>query len=689
MRRPLTVAIGCLAMTGTLLILPVTAETAPEPEPVSSAVEQLPLGSVQAPAPGAEVQPGTTEPVPGLEAAPTLTLTQAGTAEFSAVGVTWVLDPAVVDVVVKLRVQDSAGAWGQWTELAMDGVGPSSNEAATAPGDQRGGTEPVWSGPSYGAEVEVLTRSGATPLDVQLVLIDPRESAADTVPAEPEIQDVANAAATMPPIYSRAQWGADESIMTWPPEYAGTIKAATVHHTADANGYPAEDVPRILRSIYQFHSVSRGWGDIGYNVLTDRFGRLWEGRAGGLASTVIGAHAGGFNSSNFGVSMLGNYDVVDTPQAMIDAVGSVIAWKLALYGVNPRGSTTLVSGGGGTAKYPAGTAVMLPTIMGHRDVGNTTCPGQYGYVRLGEIRNRAAGLIGSVPGDVSPVGVSAMRASGGQMTMFARGMDSAVYFKSSSQSGQWGTWTPIPHGIVSGPPTVIGYGNAVDIVARGFDGTYWGNFATLNAQGQPAQWRGWYPLPGGGMFSTAPAVASAGPNLLTIVGRGLDGALWQLTWNGSRWSSWATLGGVSQAAPTVHARTVNGAPGYVVYGLALNSRINFVTAGASSPGALSAWATSGYYSRTGAQADAGDQTAAPGGVLTTTNADSVVGLTNTLSGRTVSLAAPISSRAAMVAHPDGSVFVFARGMDNQMWATIWYPNTGPVGRWWPLGGVFQ
>ena len=69
-----------------------------------------------------------------------------------------------------------------------------------------------------------------------------------------------------------------------------------------------------MRSIYRYHAVSRGWGDIGYNVLVDKFGRLWEGRYGGLASTVIGAHAGGFNTYTFGVSMLGNYDVVRRPQ---------------------------------------------------------------------------------------------------------------------------------------------------------------------------------------------------------------------------------------------------------------------------------------------------------------------------------------------------------------------------------------
>ena len=178
--------------------------------------------------------------------------------------------------------------------------------------------------------------------------------------------------------------------MGWAPEYAPTIKAATIHHTADGNNYAAADVPAILRSMYAYHALSRGWGDIGYNVIVDKFGRLWEGRYGGLASTVIGAHAGGFNTGTFGVSMLGNYDVVDTTQPMVDAVAAIIAWKFSLYNVNPRGTVTLTSGGGGTAKYAAGVKVTLPTIFGHRDVGATACPGQYTYNRMNDIRAMVA-----------------------------------------------------------------------------------------------------------------------------------------------------------------------------------------------------------------------------------------------------------------------------------------------------------
>ncbi|MEK8227997.1 hypothetical protein NKG05_20780 [Oerskovia sp. M15] len=71
------------------------------------------------------------------------------------------------------------------------------------------------------------------------------------------------------------------------------MKGAVVHHTAGNNGYASSDVPTIIRGIYSYHVLSRGWPDIGYNFLVDRFGRIWEGRAGGIDRAIVGAHAAG------------------------------------------------------------------------------------------------------------------------------------------------------------------------------------------------------------------------------------------------------------------------------------------------------------------------------------------------------------------------------------------------------------
>lgn len=395
MRRFLA-SLGCAAIAfGVVIVLPVSSTGAgADPEPVESTTEEVPLGSVAEPAPEAEVQVGQTEPEPEAETLPTLALTRTDTEVFSTVGLTWAHDPNVVDVAVSFRVRDVRGNWGDWTDAEVSLV-DAGNPAA----DLRGGTDPVWTGDAYGVEVEVTTRSGAEPADVELVLIDPNESAADAapVPDAETVTDVANAAAWAPPIYSRAQWGADEDIRGWDPEYASTLRAGTVHHTADRNSYSAADVPAMLRSIYYFHAVSRGWGDIGYNFIVDRFGRIWEGRYGGIETTVVGAHAGGFNSFTVGVSMLGNFDVEQPSIVMLDSVARVLAWKFSLYGLSPYGTTSLVSGGGGTAKYAAGTRVSLPTVFGHRDVGNTTCPGRYGYTWMQWFKNRMAQLMDEGP----------------------------------------------------------------------------------------------------------------------------------------------------------------------------------------------------------------------------------------------------------------------------------------------------
>lgn len=297
----------------------------------------------------------------------------------------------------------------------------------------------------------------------------------------------------------------------------------------------------------------------------------------------------------------------------------------------------------------------------------------------------------SVPGadrvDASPVGVSAVRAATGQMTAFVRGTDSVVYFRTSLSSGEWAGWSAVPDGTLVGAPMAISYGNAIDLVGRGMDGRYWGNFATLDGQGRPANWRGWYPLPGGGVFSSAPALASAGQNLLTILGRGLDGALWQMNWAGNRWTNWASAGGTLLSAPTVQARTSGGRAGYVVYALAPNSRVMYRSVGADAPGPTSAWGQSDYYSRLGPQTDPLDAAATPGVVLTSTSPDSIVGLTNTLTGTTTSLGGAITSTASMVLLQDNTRYVFARGTDGALWVSFWTPAGGPAYRWWSLGGT--
>ena len=135
-----------------------------------------------------------------------------------------------------------------------------------------------------------------------------------------------------PVIYSRAQWGADEKLRDNGSLHYFEVHAGFVHHTVNANDYSRKQVPALMRSIYAYHTQSKGWSDIGYNFLVDRFGRIWEGRFGGVDRPVVGAHTLGYNDYAFAMSAIGNYDVKKPSSAMVQAYG-------ALLGVEARACT--------------------------------------------------------------------------------------------------------------------------------------------------------------------------------------------------------------------------------------------------------------------------------------------------------------------------------------------------------------
>ena len=163
-----------------------------------------------------------------------------------------------------------------------------------------------------------------------------------------------------------------------------------MHHTASASSYSASDVPALIRGFYRFHVLSRGWFDIGYNYLVDRYGRIYEGRSGGITRNVRGAQVAGFNTGSAGVALIGNYNSVSPTDAQLAALRDVIAWRLDLAHVDPLSTSRLISGGGD--RYAPGAVVAVKAISGHRDVGSTDCPGTVMYRKLPALREEVAAL---------------------------------------------------------------------------------------------------------------------------------------------------------------------------------------------------------------------------------------------------------------------------------------------------------
>ena len=311
------------------------------------------------------------------------------------VGVVW---RGAEDAEVEIRTR-AGGKWSAWSGLDTDND-PEQPGAS--------GTEPYSMAGMDAAQLRIL--GSATPHEAKVLSIDPKRWSGDETAVEfntPVTDGAAGASdaqapaasgtATMayapgsaaaqtvaddggvkaPKIEYRKAWGAAKPKSD--PAMTGKVQAAIVHHTGGSNDYTAEDVPAILRGIQHYHQQGRGWDDIGYNMLADKYGRLWEGRGGGLKKNPVGAHVVGYNQGSFGISVIGSYGTSAPPQATLDAVDHAIAWKLALSGVDAGGTTTL-----------KGTKINV--VSGHRDLGQTDCPGDALYAKLPQMRKDIAGI---------------------------------------------------------------------------------------------------------------------------------------------------------------------------------------------------------------------------------------------------------------------------------------------------------
>ena len=290
------------------------------------------------------------------------------------------------------------GRWGRWHVLEDDGV--------QTPGAWASGL--VSGGDADALQVRGLGRGRRARAIVINTTDGPAESSASSV------TDCGDETA----IVTRCEWGADESLMTWTPEYYPPQKL-TVHHTATANG--DADPAATMRAIYRYHAVDRGYGDIGYQYLIDESGRVYEGRYSGTdafpahdatgSNVVTAAHVGGFNSGNTGLALLGTLTSVPAAPAAHQALETLLHDLSIRHGIDPHGATTYVNPVNGVQKS-------VPNISGHRDWAATECPGERLYVELPAIRD----AVGGAPpgGDVTAPILSDVSVSAAVTTATAR-----------------------------------------------------------------------------------------------------------------------------------------------------------------------------------------------------------------------------------------------------------------------------
>ena len=215
-------------------------------------------------------------------------------------------------------------------------------------------------------------------------------------------RDVSAAQGGAPKIITRAQWGADESLKRTSGgcrrQFFG-VQQLFVHHTAGSNS--VSDPKATMRAIYWYHTVRQGWCDVGYNFVIDRQGNIYEGRwarrykpweihssEDSRGRAVVGAHVSGFNSGSVGVSLMGNFERSPVPPAMRRSVARLLAWEVDRHGLKPRAKHVY-------RNPDTGRTRRLPYIAGHRDAGDTACPGRYLYSALPGIRRDVKAVIGA------------------------------------------------------------------------------------------------------------------------------------------------------------------------------------------------------------------------------------------------------------------------------------------------------
>jgi len=211
-------------------------------------------------------------------------------------------------------------------------------------------------------------------------------------------------------VLPRSAWGADEKLRfngttnRWPPVFQ-TVQKVAVHHTAGANGETGDTAKATIQSMYYYHAITQGWGDIGYHFLIDAAGVVYKGRSTSATMTdldvtgenaagqsVTAGHAYGYNSGSVGIALLGNF-VAIRPTAEADlALKDLLISKVSSHGLkaNFKGLYTNPTNG---------TQIAFENVPGHQEVPEnaTECPGGEFLVRLRALRDEVS--IASTPPD--------------------------------------------------------------------------------------------------------------------------------------------------------------------------------------------------------------------------------------------------------------------------------------------------
>jgi len=318
---------------------------------------------------------------------------------FNAIALNWKEERIVPEDLrqVYLRTSLDGEKWGKWMEL--ESLGPL-REDDPRPDRALPEVPLLVNGEffQYKVVVKDAKAKNVSPYlhDLWVTYIDSRTpTLRKIIGSLKRIFPFAEAASEGPSIISRAGWGSPDpygnlfkgTTRYWDPAYY-PVKQIFLHHTVFNN---TSDPAAAVRAVWEYHTYTRGWGDIGYNYLIDQQGRVYEGRFGG--DNVTAGHVYTFNNRSLGVAVLGCFQSNNSACAgapppsptMINSLTTFLAWKSTNYEIDPTATHTFC----GTSSCKT-----LKTIASHRDANATACPGNLIYDKMSTIRTQTAGKKG-------------------------------------------------------------------------------------------------------------------------------------------------------------------------------------------------------------------------------------------------------------------------------------------------------
>ena len=131
-----------------------------------------------------------------------------------------------------------------------------------------------------------------------------------------------------------------------------------IHHT----GNPSDD--DLSAAEIDVSHKARGWARIGYHYVVRKDGTVEQGRP----HWTVGAHAYMQNSHTIGIHVCGNFEIGEPTDAQIESLAMLLANLCTDYGLT----------------------IDRDSIVGHRELMATACPGKNLYEMMDTIVGKAA-----------------------------------------------------------------------------------------------------------------------------------------------------------------------------------------------------------------------------------------------------------------------------------------------------------